>query len=519
MARELTCGSARKATSTAGSRPVPAVHRRRVTAGSRPAKGWLKSSYHRRHRQELKAETATTRKRLSPAQLKTVEQWTSGKGMVRRIQTGNVSAATADAFDQAMHEAPKVDGLVYRGVTPGSELAKLAERMRPGATLRLDEPVSTSIDPEQASSFGTYMFEIDSPAASYVSGIGSKFAYEQEAVLAPGHFKVASVETVKMHFHGHGVYPVRVIKLQDVSRGDRSWRNVDRARLKTGEDRSDRFMQGDDPGEFYVVPSGQRAMPPARDPGWPDFATLVARTAETPVASTVHEPFGSPAGPGLFGTTRGCSSAAQSAMWQQDATGHGSRSAPRRRDSRSHHGGKALPRREAAPARKAQAVARRSSTSNCAKTLEHEQHQANLQAAAAKKTAASAKPAAHHEQAGEPGAQRRGAQGREAPKPLHEAHLGPQRRSPTAGTRAGPGRAGSWKDAAWRLSTGHATVDQRPARWRVRVHRARWQQGQQREDGAPCRCGTSPFMTRRTPTMRQRGSHKARSSARRRYPR
>jgi phage head maturation protease len=38
----------------------------------------------------------------------------------------------------------------------------------------------------------------------------------------------------------------------------------------------------------------------ARAAGWPDMATLVARTAETPVASTVHEPFGLPAGPGLF---------------------------------------------------------------------------------------------------------------------------------------------------------------------------------------------------------------------------
>ena len=36
------------------------------------------------------------------------------------------------------------------------------------------------------------------------------------------------------------------------------------------------------------------------EPGWPDFGTLVARTAETPVASTVHEPFGSPSGPGLW---------------------------------------------------------------------------------------------------------------------------------------------------------------------------------------------------------------------------
>ena len=36
------------------------------------------------------------------------------------------------------------------------------------------------------------------------------------------------------------------------------------------------------------------------DPLWPDFGTLVTRTAETPVASTVHEPLGNPAGPGLF---------------------------------------------------------------------------------------------------------------------------------------------------------------------------------------------------------------------------
>ena len=36
------------------------------------------------------------------------------------------------------------------------------------------------------------------------------------------------------------------------------------------------------------------------EPVWPDLGTLIARTAETPVASTVHEPFGNPAGPGLW---------------------------------------------------------------------------------------------------------------------------------------------------------------------------------------------------------------------------
>lgn len=36
------------------------------------------------------------------------------------------------------------------------------------------------------------------------------------------------------------------------------------------------------------------------EPGWPDLNMLIARTAETPVASTVHEPVGNPAGPGLW---------------------------------------------------------------------------------------------------------------------------------------------------------------------------------------------------------------------------
>ena len=257
-------------------------------------KGWLKSAIDTSHRQELKAETAKVRKRLSPAQRKTVEQWTAGKGMVRRIQTGKVSKDTADAFDQAMHEAPKVDGLVYRGVSADSGLAKLVDRMRPGTTLRLDEPVSTSIDPGQAASFGTYMFEIDSPAAAYISGIGSKYAYEQEAVLAPGQFKVVSIDDSKMHFAGHGVRPVRVVKLQDVSQGGRVWRNVPRPQLNPraagddmdDSDRSDRFVQGDGPGAFYIVNGAKQ--PPA------------GRTAETPVVSTVHHPFGSPAGPGLW---------------------------------------------------------------------------------------------------------------------------------------------------------------------------------------------------------------------------
>ena len=276
--RQLTCGSGRTATSTAGSKPAgvaTAPKHARVTS----AKGWLQAQIPTSERQRLKSEAQATRKRLSAPQLKTVEQWTAGKGMVRRIQTGKVSAATADAFDQAMHDAPKVDGLVYRGVKPGSELAKLAERMRPGTTLRLDEPVSTSVEPGQASSFGTVMFEIESPAAAYVAGVGSKFAYEQEAVLAPGHFKVSTVETVKMHFPGHGVYPVRVIKLQDVSQGERSWRHVDRSALKRAApdtpddtddgDRSDRFTQGDGPGAFYVVNGAQagRAAGAVTNPG------------------------------------------------------------------------------------------------------------------------------------------------------------------------------------------------------------------------------------------------------------
>jgi hypothetical protein len=185
--------------------------------------------------------------------------------MVRRIQTGKTSKETADAFDAAMQQAPKVDGLVYRGVKPGSGLAELADRMRPGTRLRLDEPVSTSIDPGQASSFGTVMFEIDSPAASYISGIGSKYAYEQEAVLAPGEFRVVSVEYVKMHFPGHGVFTVKVIKIVDETVGERRWRHTSRAALRRSA-----LMTAGGSGSWPVTAPGSST-------SWPPWAAAPRR--------------------------------------------------------------------------------------------------------------------------------------------------------------------------------------------------------------------------------------------------
>lgn len=274
---------------TGAPRLEPRESHKRVTSSG----GLLQVSLSSEHRKTLKTQVKDTRKRLSPGQRKTVEQWTAGKGMVRRIQTGKVSADTARNFDEAMFEAPKVDGLVYRGVVPGSHGAQIAESLRVGGTMTLDEPVSTSIDPKQAVSFGTYVFEIDSPAASYIAGIGSKYTYEQEAVLAPGRFQVTSIEDGKVGLGPNGTAAVRIIRLKDVSQGGRSWlpagvATSGRAASSSDDgddgddgDRSDRFMQGDGLGQFK--PGGASA-----------------RTAQTPAASTVHHPFGSPSGPGLF---------------------------------------------------------------------------------------------------------------------------------------------------------------------------------------------------------------------------
>jgi HK97 family phage prohead protease len=242
----------------------PRLEPRAAHARVTGANGALQTSLSAGERQELRAAAKAAKKRLTAAQFKTVEQWTGGKGMVRRIQQGTVSEATARAFDEAMAEAPKVDGLVYRGVLPGSHGEKLADSLRAGSVMNLDEPVSTSIDPRQAVSFGNTLFEIETPAASYISGIGSGYAYEQEAVMAPGRFEVVSIERGTINYARAGkTGPVRIIRLRDTTVGARSWRPapagkaaaVSRSAALPDDDgdRSRRFMAGDGPGQFKVA--------------------------------------------------------------------------------------------------------------------------------------------------------------------------------------------------------------------------------------------------------------------------
>jgi phage head maturation protease len=246
------------------ARLAPRAAHERVTGAS----GALQPSLSASERQDLRAGAKAAKKRMTPAQFKTVEQWTGGKGMVRRIQQGTASEATARAFDEAMQQAPKVDGLVYRGVVPGSHGEKLADSLHVGGPpLNLDEPVSTSIDPRQAVSFGNTLFEIETPAASYISGIGSGYAYEQEAVMAPGRYEVVSVSTGKINYLSGGkTGPVRIIRLRDVTGGARSWRptaagkaaaSVSRAALAASpgdeDDRARRFMAGDGLGQFKLA--------------------------------------------------------------------------------------------------------------------------------------------------------------------------------------------------------------------------------------------------------------------------
>lgn len=172
---------------------------------------------------ELDAKTRAAKRDLSPGQLKAVEQWTGGKGMVRKIQTGQVSDDTARNFDEALQKLPKVDGLVYRAVSSHGGSSQFAADLRPGQVLDLGAPVSTSIDPRQSGSFGTNLYEIESPAASYLAGVGSKFGYEKEAVLAPGRYEVVSSEYASIGL-GKNNAKVLVVRLRDVTEGDRSWK-------------------------------------------------------------------------------------------------------------------------------------------------------------------------------------------------------------------------------------------------------------------------------------------------------
>jgi hypothetical protein len=235
--------------------------RERVTG----ANGAVQPSLTTAQQQHLAAAARAAKKTMTPAQRHAVEQWTSARGMVHRIQAGQVSDATATAFDQAMHAAPKVDGLVYRGVLPGSHGAQVAEHLTPGDMLTIDKPVSTSADPRQAVSFGNDLYEIDSPAAAYVSGVAPGYAYEKEAVLAPGRYQVVSTETGKINYLSvRKTGPVRIIRLRDVTTGDRTWRPSATAATPAaaappgGEDnRAHRFLDGAGTGEF--TPAGTLA--------------------------------------------------------------------------------------------------------------------------------------------------------------------------------------------------------------------------------------------------------------------
>lgn len=211
---------------------------------------------------DLEAKTRAAKKNLTPGQLKVVEQWTSGKGMVRKIQTGNVSEETAANFDGAMQALPKVDGLVYRAVSSQGSSSQFAANLKPGQQLDLGAPVSTSIDPRQSGSFGTNLYEIESPAASYLAGVGSKFGYEKEAVLAPGRYEVVSSEYAKMGLGAHTA-DVLVVRLRDVTDGDRSWRPttgtdfqlVEEAASKVDAVHAAPYQRGKTPGEHGGFPS------------------------------------------------------------------------------------------------------------------------------------------------------------------------------------------------------------------------------------------------------------------------
>jgi SPP1 gp7 family putative phage head morphogenesis protein len=189
--------------------------------------GYLQPEVNGGRLKSLTSQARAMGRQLSPAQQKAVTQWTSGKGMVRRIQSGGASAATLDSFDQAMKQLPKVDGLVYRGVKPDTLGARQAEALKPGDTVHLHHPVSTSVDPRQSAGFGTYIYEVHAPGAAAYTAPLSKFAYEKEAVLAPGQYAVTSVEDGKIGL-GSVTSPIRVIHLEGTEPPDGwSWMPVE----------------------------------------------------------------------------------------------------------------------------------------------------------------------------------------------------------------------------------------------------------------------------------------------------
>lgn len=190
---------------------------------------------------------------LSPGEKKSLYSWSNSIEMVRKFQRGHVTAKQKSDFNSALQRAPKVSGLTYRGVKPDTSGGELAKSLKPGDSLSLGEPVSTSIDPKQAAQFGTYVYEIESSSCAYIAGINTKYTGEKEAVLPPGKFVVTSVERAHVPSSPSNPSSVNVIHLKDVTQGARSWVPTSEtgdlqvvSKSADDDDRIQRFIIGDD---------------------------------------------------------------------------------------------------------------------------------------------------------------------------------------------------------------------------------------------------------------------------------
>lgn len=152
------------------------------------------------------AEPRDLKGRWTPGELHALKSWATARGGVRRIQHG---AQHAD-FESAVAKLPATEGPLYRGVK-----GKGADRhaaLNVGDTVSWDTPRSTSTKMSQAFAFGSNIYEIQGATGHLLAGQKMPFAYEKEAILLPGKYRVTGQRMGKV-----GKWPVSILTLQRVA--------------------------------------------------------------------------------------------------------------------------------------------------------------------------------------------------------------------------------------------------------------------------------------------------------------
>lgn len=146
---------------------------------------------------------------LTEDQFVAVRRWTQNWHTTRdNIAKGNIGEAELTLLD-ALETAPKIEGLVYRGINPGGVFQSVQDvidtyQRGVGTTINWDTLNSTTIVPDVAANFGNTVFEIKTKTARYINPVSAFYGKDDdefEALIMPNtKFRIVGVGRAPIEF-------------------------------------------------------------------------------------------------------------------------------------------------------------------------------------------------------------------------------------------------------------------------------------------------------------------------------